>query len=74
MVQAQLHCLYLLMFYLTTGYGQEGRFSGPLKPMTFSIFEGQEASQIIFQVMTTLDHCHLNFSCSLSGLLLLSTV
>lgn len=49
MVQAQLHCLYFLMFYLTTGYGQEGRFSGPLKPMTFSIFEGQEASQIIFQ-------------------------
>ncbi|XP_039733066.1 cadherin-17 [Pteropus medius] len=49
MVQAQLHCLYFLTLYLTTGYGQEGRFSGPLKPMTFSIFEGQEASQIIFQ-------------------------
>ena len=49
MVQAQLHCLYLLALYLTSGYGQEGRFSGPLKPMTFSVFEGQEASQIIFQ-------------------------
>ncbi|KAL6087444.1 hypothetical protein STEG23_020956, partial [Scotinomys teguina] len=32
-----------------SGYGQEGKFSGPLKPMTFSIFEGQEPSQIIFQ-------------------------
>lgn len=49
MVQAQLHCLCLFTLYLTTGYGQEGRFSGPLKPMTFSIFEGQEESQIIFQ-------------------------
>ncbi|KAM8785297.1 cadherin-17 isoform 1-T2 [Rhynchonycteris naso] len=49
MAQAQLHCLCLLTLYLTTGYGQEGRFSGPLKPMTFSIFEGQEPSQIIFQ-------------------------
>lgn len=49
MVQAQLHCLCLFTLYLTTGYGQEGRFSGPLKPMTFSIFEGQEQSQIIFQ-------------------------
>nr|6ULM_A Chain A, Cadherin-17 [Homo sapiens]6ULM_B Chain B, Cadherin-17 [Homo sapiens] len=28
---------------------QEGKFSGPLKPMTFSIYEGQEPSQIIFQ-------------------------
>ncbi|KAI4565968.1 hypothetical protein MJT46_009343 [Ovis ammon polii x Ovis aries] len=34
----------------TTGYGQEGKFSGPLKPMEFSIFEGQEPSQLIFQV------------------------
>uniref|UniRef100_A0A8I6ANM1 Cadherin 17 n=1 Tax=Rattus norvegicus TaxID=10116 RepID=A0A8I6ANM1_RAT len=33
----------------TGAYGQEGKFSGPLKPMTFSIFEGQEPSQIIFQ-------------------------
>lgn len=49
MVQAQLHCLCLFTLYLTTGYGQEGKFSGPLKPMTFSIFEGQEESQIIFQ-------------------------
>lgn len=49
MVQTQLHCLCLFTLYLTTGYGQEGRFSGPLKPMTFSIFEGQEESQIIFQ-------------------------
>ncbi|KAF6323174.1 cadherin 17 [Rhinolophus ferrumequinum] len=49
MVQVQLHCLCLFTLYLTTGYGQEGRFSGPLKPMTFSIFEGQEESQIIFQ-------------------------
>lgn len=49
MVQAQLHYLCVFTLYLTTGYGQEGRFSGPLKPMTFSIFEGQEPSQIIFQ-------------------------
>uniref|UniRef100_A0A667I041 Cadherin-17 n=1 Tax=Lynx canadensis TaxID=61383 RepID=A0A667I041_LYNCA len=34
---------------LTAGYGQERKFSGPLKPMTFSIFEGQEPSQVIFQ-------------------------
>nr|XP_020742321.1 cadherin-17 [Odocoileus virginianus texanus] len=47
--QAQLHCFCLLTLYLTTGYGQEGKFSGPLKPMTFSIFEGQEPSQLIFQ-------------------------
>lgn len=49
MAQAQLHCLCLLTLYLATGYGQEGKFSGPLKPMTFSIFEGQGPSQIIFQ-------------------------
>uniref|UniRef100_G1PCJ1 Cadherin-17 n=1 Tax=Myotis lucifugus TaxID=59463 RepID=G1PCJ1_MYOLU len=49
MARAQLHCLCLLTLYLTTGRGQEGKFSGPLKPMTFSIFEGQEPSQIIFQ-------------------------
>ncbi|XP_068381757.1 cadherin-17 isoform X3 [Eschrichtius robustus] len=49
MLQAQLHCLCLFTLYLTTGYGQEGKFSGPLKPMTFSIFEGQGPSQIIFQ-------------------------
>ncbi|XP_004431226.2 PREDICTED: cadherin-17 [Ceratotherium simum simum] len=48
-MQARLHCLCLLTLYLTTGYGQEGKFSGPLKPMTFSIFEGQELSQIVFQ-------------------------
>ncbi|XP_047638807.1 LOW QUALITY PROTEIN: cadherin-17 [Phacochoerus africanus] len=48
-MQARLDCLCLLTLYLTTGYGQEGKFSGPLKPMTFSIFEGQEPSQIIFQ-------------------------
>ncbi|XP_073924948.1 cadherin-17 isoform X1 [Castor canadensis] len=44
-------CLYFLclLLYLTTGYGQDGKFSGPLKPMTFSIFEGQNPSQIIFQ-------------------------
>ncbi|XP_012499015.1 PREDICTED: cadherin-17 [Propithecus coquereli] len=49
MPQARLCSLCLLTLYLTTGYGQEGKFSGPLKPMTFSIFEGQEPSQIIFQ-------------------------
>uniref|UniRef100_A0A8C4MA97 Cadherin-17 n=1 Tax=Equus asinus TaxID=9793 RepID=A0A8C4MA97_EQUAS len=48
-MQAQLHCFYLLTLYLTTGYGQEGMFSGPMKPMNFSVFEGQEPSQIIFQ-------------------------
>ncbi|XP_025727274.1 cadherin-17 [Callorhinus ursinus] len=49
MMQAQLHCLCLLILYLTTGYSQQGKFSGPLEPKTFSIFEGQEASQVIFQ-------------------------
>ncbi|XP_059972009.1 cadherin-17 [Mesoplodon densirostris] len=49
MMQAQLHCLCLFTLYLTTGYGQEGKFSGPLKPMNFSIFEGQGSGQIIFQ-------------------------
>ncbi|XP_077627385.1 cadherin-17 isoform X2 [Crocuta crocuta] len=48
-MQVQLHCLCLLALYLTTGYGQERKFSGPLQPMTFSIFEGQEPSQVIFQ-------------------------
>uniref|UniRef100_A0A2K5LWD6 Cadherin-17 n=1 Tax=Cercocebus atys TaxID=9531 RepID=A0A2K5LWD6_CERAT len=48
-LQVHLHSLCLLMLYLATGYGQEGKFSGPLKPMTFSIYEGQEPSQIIFQ-------------------------
>uniref|UniRef100_A0A8C9C4P4 Cadherin-17 n=1 Tax=Phocoena sinus TaxID=42100 RepID=A0A8C9C4P4_PHOSS len=48
-MQAQLHCLCLFTLYLTTGYGQEEKFSGPLKPMTFSIFEGQGTNQIIFQ-------------------------
>ncbi|XP_053414975.1 cadherin-17 isoform X1 [Nycticebus coucang] len=49
MPQGHLCSLCLLILYLTTGYGQESKFSGPLKPMTFSIFEGQESSQIIFQ-------------------------
>ncbi|XP_036035885.1 cadherin-17 [Onychomys torridus] len=49
MASALLHCLYLLTLYLASGYGQEGKFSGPLKPMTFSIFEGQEPSQVIYQ-------------------------
>ncbi|XP_048214906.1 cadherin-17 [Perognathus longimembris pacificus] len=49
MTGACLRSLCLLMLCLTTGYGQDGKFSGPLKPMTFSIFEGQEPSQIIFQ-------------------------
>uniref|UniRef100_A0A8C5KEG4 Cadherin-17 n=1 Tax=Jaculus jaculus TaxID=51337 RepID=A0A8C5KEG4_JACJA len=49
MVTAWLQSLCLLTLHLTTGFGQEGKFSGPLKPMTFSIFEGQEPSQIIFQ-------------------------
>ncbi|XP_069322319.1 cadherin-17 isoform X4 [Eulemur rufifrons] len=49
MLQAHLFSLCLLILYLTTGYGQEGKFSGPLKPMKLSIFEGQEPSQIIFQ-------------------------
>uniref|UniRef100_A0A7N5JWC3 Cadherin-17 n=1 Tax=Ailuropoda melanoleuca TaxID=9646 RepID=A0A7N5JWC3_AILME len=49
MVQVSLHCLCFLTLYLATGYSQERKFSGPLEPMTFSIFEGQEASQVIFQ-------------------------
>uniref|UniRef100_A0A8C5W308 Cadherin-17 n=1 Tax=Microcebus murinus TaxID=30608 RepID=A0A8C5W308_MICMU len=49
MPRARLCSLCLLTLYLVTGYGQEGKFSGPLRPMTFSIFEGQEPSQIIFQ-------------------------
>nr|XP_054354648.1 cadherin-17 isoform X1 [Pongo pygmaeus]XP_054354649.1 cadherin-17 isoform X1 [Pongo pygmaeus] len=47
-LQAHLHSLCLMLF-LATGYGQEGKFSGPLKPMTFPIYEGEEPSQIIFQ-------------------------
>ncbi|XP_036597290.1 cadherin-17 [Trichosurus vulpecula] len=36
-----------------TGYGQDGVFSGPLKPMTFSISEGEERNnQVIFQFKT----------------------
>ncbi|XP_006859317.1 PREDICTED: cadherin-17 [Chrysochloris asiatica] len=31
------------------GYGEEGKFSGYLKPMVFSIYEGQEPNQFIFQ-------------------------
>ncbi|XP_051016324.1 cadherin-17 [Acomys russatus] len=49
MASVRLHSLCLLTLYLTSGHGQEGKFSGPLKPMTFSIFEGEEPSQIIFQ-------------------------
>ncbi|XP_008051725.1 cadherin-17 [Carlito syrichta] len=49
MSQAHLHSLCLLILYLTTGYSREGKFSGPLKPMTFSVFEGQDQNQIIFQ-------------------------
>uniref|UniRef100_A0A8D2AGH5 Cadherin-17 n=1 Tax=Sciurus vulgaris TaxID=55149 RepID=A0A8D2AGH5_SCIVU len=47
-----LHFILLLLESLinsTTGYGQDGKFSGPLKPMTFPIFEGQEPSQVIYQ-------------------------
>lgn len=39
--------------------------------MTFSIFEGQEPSQLIFQVRATLSPCYLDFAGSLDGLLLL---
>ncbi|KAM5280721.1 cadherin-17 isoform 2-T2 [Ctenodactylus gundi] len=49
MTPARLHSLGLLILYLTTGNGQDGKFSGPLKPMTFSIYEGQESTQVIFQ-------------------------
>ncbi|XP_005066250.1 cadherin-17 [Mesocricetus auratus] len=49
MASTWLRSLCLLTLYLTCGYGQDGKFSGPLKPMTFSIFEGQEPSQVIFQ-------------------------
>ena len=36
--------------------------------MEFSIFEGQEPSQPIFQVRATLIPCHLDFAGSLRGL------
>ncbi|KAM9198565.1 cadherin-17 [Dugong dugon] len=49
MIQAHLHSLFLLTLYLITGYGQDEKFSGPLKPMTFSVYEGQELSQLLFQ-------------------------
>ncbi|KAL1775594.1 cadherin-17 [Sigmodon hispidus] len=49
MASALLPSLCVLTLFWTSGYGKEGKFSGPLKPMTFSIFEGQEPSQIIFQ-------------------------
>uniref|UniRef100_A0A452UN13 Cadherin-17 n=1 Tax=Ursus maritimus TaxID=29073 RepID=A0A452UN13_URSMA len=46
----QQSCLHpTLSVSAATGYSQERKFSGPLEPMTFSIFEGQEASQVIFQ-------------------------
>ncbi|XP_069847163.1 cadherin-17 isoform X1 [Dipodomys merriami] len=52
MIRVRLHSLCLFMLCLvrakTTGYGQDGKFSGPLKPMKFSIFEGQEPNQIIY--------------------------
>uniref|UniRef100_F6ZMS8 Cadherin-17 n=2 Tax=Monodelphis domestica TaxID=13616 RepID=F6ZMS8_MONDO len=36
-----------------TGYGQDGEFRGPLKPMVFSISEGEEkTNQVIFQFKT----------------------
>lgn len=38
--------------------------------MTFSIFEGQEPSQLIFQVRATLIPCHLDFAGFLHGVLL----
>ncbi|XP_006884689.1 PREDICTED: cadherin-17 [Elephantulus edwardii] len=37
------------MKFLLTGYCQEGKFSGQLKPMTLSVYEGQEPSQLVFQ-------------------------
>ncbi|XP_005381859.1 PREDICTED: cadherin-17 isoform X1 [Chinchilla lanigera] len=49
MTPARPHSLCLLILYLTVGNGQDGKFSGPLKPMTFSIYEGQESSQVIYQ-------------------------
>lgn len=36
--------------------------------MTFSIFEGQEASQVIFQVIAPLGHCYFDFAHSHRGL------
>ncbi|XP_004641382.1 cadherin-17 [Octodon degus] len=50
MTPARPHSLCLLILYLTVGNGQDGKFSGPLKPMTFPIYEGQEQSQVIFQI------------------------
>ncbi|XP_058131707.1 cadherin-17 [Dasypus novemcinctus] len=49
MTQVHLHSLFLLALYLIPGNGQEAKFSGPLKAMTFSVFEGQEQKQLIFQ-------------------------
>lgn len=49
MTKAHLYSLCLLILYSAGGYGQEVKFSGPLKAMTFSIYEGQEPNQIIFQ-------------------------
>ncbi|XP_055968507.1 cadherin-17 [Sorex fumeus] len=46
MFPAPLHCLCLLTLFLTIAYA---RFSGPLEPMTFTVYEGQESSQVIFQ-------------------------
>lgn len=36
--------------------------------MTFSVFEGQQGSQVIFQVRAPLDHCYLDVTGSLGGL------
>ncbi|XP_072459649.1 cadherin-17 [Notamacropus eugenii] len=51
--QTSFWSLFLLLLYLMIGYGQDGGFSGPLKPMTFSISEGEERNkQVIFQFKT----------------------
>ncbi|XP_074056324.1 cadherin-17 [Macrotis lagotis] len=63
LTQASFQSLLLLLLYLMTGYGQEGQFSGPLKPMTFSIFEGEEkTNQIIFQFKATTSNVRFQLS------------
>ncbi|XP_044539829.1 cadherin-17 [Gracilinanus agilis] len=47
-----LHVILILSLFMT-GYGQDGEFRGPLKPMTFTISEGEEkVNQVIFQFQT----------------------
>ncbi|XP_043833661.1 cadherin-17 [Dromiciops gliroides] len=69
LTQASFQSLLLLLLYLMTGHGQDGRFSGPLKPMTFSIAEGEEKNnQVIFQFKTNTTNVKFQLSGETDGI------